>query len=279
MDEARNRTLGVVYDAEHFAALPAHEREGLRDSLMCTGCGADAYFIRQARNGRRACFGARPHGEDCELASLSTEDGGSASLDEVDERLNAGDVFRIDANRVRSIRHVRHDPGQEPSTTGSAVRYTGRGKGTARVSSMNLDRLLRQLVLREKFRRSKVLLIMPDDSRQTVRSGCVHMSELEDKHFNRLRIYWGVIRFPRPKDGGGAWLNTGSRGSPTVVIEQLQLEDLLERKGLTDLDDLSGSYFAMMDRVRRAGSGGRYLFANDLAWFALRPYGDDEAVN
>ncbi|WP_293788073.1 hypothetical protein, partial [uncultured Aeromicrobium sp.] len=34
-------------------------------------------------------------------------------------------------------------------------------------------RLLRQLVLREAFRNSNTLLILSDDTRQTVKSGCV----------------------------------------------------------------------------------------------------------
>ncbi|GAA5032567.1 hypothetical protein ACFQRL_04350 [Microbacterium fluvii] len=254
MEEAKSRTTGVVWDAEQFAALSTGERDSLRDSLVCTACGADAYYIREARNGRRACFGARPHRADCELASFVTDDGGGAPLDEVDELINAGDIFRIDPNRGRTIRHVRNDPSAPDSTGGSAVRYARRGRGNVRQSSMGLGRLLRQLVLREPFRRSQTLLIMSDDSRQTVRSGCVHLSEIEEKHRNRLRVYWGTIRFPRPKDDGGAWLNTGW-GSPTIVINAEELAAVLERSGLEELDDLSGSFFAIMGRLRETANG------------------------
>lgn len=279
MEEARSRTTGAVWDAEEFAALRSGEREALRETLICTACGADAYFIREARNGRRACFGARPHRDDCELASFATEDGGGAPLDEVDELINAGDVFRIDPNRERTIRHVRHDPSAQASSSGSAVRYTGRGRGQVRQSSMGVGRLLRQLVKREPFRRSQTLLIMSDDSRQTVKSGCVHLSEIEDKHKNRLRVYWGTIRFPRPKDGGGAWLNTGW-GSPTIVINQDELVTLLQRSGMEELDDLSGSFFAVMGRLRETANGKQYLFINeDVDWMAIRPFVDDEALN
>ncbi|MFD5215279.1 hypothetical protein [Microbacterium sp. NPDC058345] len=96
---------------------------------------------------------------------------------------------------------------------------------------------------------------MSDDTRQTVRSGCVHLSEIEDKHKNRLRVYWGTIRFPRPKEDGGAWLNTG-RGSPTIVIEEDELVTLLERSGLEELEDLSGSFFAIMGKLRHGRTAG-----------------------
>lgn len=279
MEEAKSLTTGRVYWADDFAALPPAERDALRDSLVCTGCGADAYFVREARNGRRACFGARPHTADCELASLATESGGSAALDEVDERINAGDIFRIDPDRPRVVRHVDDDPTAETARAGSAVRYSGHGRGGKRVSSMGLARLLRQLVLREGFRKSKTLLVMSDDTHQSVASGCVHLSEIEEKHRNRLRVYWGTIRFPRVKEDGGAWLNTG-RGTPTIVIEEEELKRLLDRARLAELDDLEGSYFAFMGRLRRQESGREYLFVDhDADWLAVRPHSQDEEVN
>lgn len=279
MEEAKSRTTGVVWDAEEVAALSSGERDALRETLICTACGADAYFIREARNGRRACFGSRPHGEECELASFVTEDGGDAPLDEVEELINAGDIFRIDPNRGRTIRHVRHDPAGAAPSGGSAVRYIRRGRGNVRVSSMSLGRLLRQLVLREAFRHGQTLLILSDGSRQTVRSGCVHLTDIQAKHKNRLRVYWGSIRFPRPKDGGGAWLNTGW-GSPTIVINADELATLMERSGLEELDDLSGSFFAVVGRLRETPNGKQYLFVNDdVDWMAVRPFAEDEALN
>ena len=279
MDEARSRTRGTIYTADAFAALPSGQRQTLRETLVCTACGADAYFIREARNGRRACFGARPHEEGCELASIATEDGGSGALDEVDEQINAGDIFRIEPARVRLVRHARHDPLEADRREGAAVRYTGRGRGGRRTSSMGIDRLLRQLVLRESFRDSRTMLILSDDTQHSVRKGCVHIHDIEDNHLNKLRVYWGVIRFPRPKPGGGAWLNTGSRLTPSLVIEEDDLLSLLDRKGMSDLEDLSGSYFAIMGRLRQGPSGKRLLWVDDLDWFGVRPYDEDEHIN
>ena len=82
MHEALLRSSNSIVTADDFAAFEFAERTKLRGYLVCVGCGADAYFVREARNGRRACFGSSPHRPDCELASLLTEDGGSAKLDE-----------------------------------------------------------------------------------------------------------------------------------------------------------------------------------------------------
>ncbi len=69
-----------TYSAAQYAALPREERDRLADGLLCPSCRADAFFIRQARNGRAACFGARPHIAGCELVAQSTEDRGTRAL-------------------------------------------------------------------------------------------------------------------------------------------------------------------------------------------------------
>lgn len=84
------------------------------------------------------------------------------------------------------------------------------------------------------------------------------------------------MRFPSEKSNGGAWLNTGYRRTPTVVIEQDELEMLLEDIGLEDVEDLSGGYFAVLGRLRQGQSGKLLLFADDLEWFAFRPFDADE---
>jgi hypothetical protein len=61
MREARVAILGRAMPAEEYEALAPERRRDYAESLTCTGCGQPAYFIRRARNGRAACFGARPH--------------------------------------------------------------------------------------------------------------------------------------------------------------------------------------------------------------------------
>ena len=278
MHDALLPSSGATITADELQAMSSTRRDNLRGELACPSCLADAYFIREARNGRRACFGARPHEEGCELASLLTEDRGAAALDEVDERINAGDVFRLEPNRTRAIQHVTHDP-SAPAGSGPAARYVKRNGSTARISSLSMDRLLRQLVLREAFARSKTRLILSDNTSGLVRTLCVHMSEISDRYLRKRRVYWGTIRFPRPKDNGGAWLNTGSRSSPTLVIEEEELEALLAAKGLDDLEDLSGSFFAVVGPLRKSAGGKLLLFADDLEWLAIRPYTEDDALN
>ena len=277
MDEALVGPGGQIITADGFSSLPLGTQDAYREVLLCPACGADAYFIREARNGRRACFGARPHEEDCELASIVTEHGGSAALDETDERINAGDEFRLEPIRHRPIRHVAHDPTAAPGT-GSAVRYTGRGGRTVRTSSIGIERLLRQLATRPNFPRSNTALVMPDGTRSRVKTICCHVYEVEEVDVNKRRIFWGTIRFPRPSEDGGAWLNTGLRLAPTVRVEPEELDYLIESHGLDDVDDLSGAFFAYYGHLRRGPSGRLIIFANDAQWLAIRPHAEDEEL-
>ena len=48
-----------------------------------------------------------------------------------------------------------------------------------------------------------------------------------------------------------SWLNTSSRQSPTIVIEQEHLEALLLEKRPDDRDDISGSFFVVTGPLRR----------------------------
>ena len=278
MDEARLGSSGALIAADRFASLPPGVQSSYRAILLCPACGADAYYIREARNGRRACFGARPHETDCELASMPTGGGGSAALDETDERINAGDVFNLEPIRRGVIRHVTHDPQGAPGT-GTAVRYTQRGQRRVRISSIGIERLLRQLVTRPGFASSRTMLNLPNDTRGTVKTVCREVREVQANEVGRRRIYWGTIRFPQLADDGGAWLNTGSRLTPTVKIDREALETILAEKRMDDLDDLSGSYFAFWGPLRQGPSGKLMIFADDERWFAVRPYDDDTDLN
>lgn len=278
MDEALLGSAGIVITADRFSQLPSGEQASYRENLLCPACRADAYFIREARNGRRACFGARPHNEDCELASISTEYGGNASLDETDEQINAGDEFRLEPIRNRAIRHVEHDPSSPPGT-GSAARYTRAGGGRVRTSSIGLERLLRQLATRPGFTTAPTLLVLPYGTRGRVRTVCRHISEVDQDDANRRRIYWGTIRFPQLSEDGGAWLNTGTRRAPTVRVGADELESLLELHGLDDVEELSGSFFAYWGHLRQGPSGKLLVFADDVQWFAIRRHAEDEELS
>jgi hypothetical protein len=270
--EAWVGALGDAVAASDYEDYSSAERRGFAESLLCTGCEQPAYFIRQARNGRVACFGARPHLEGCEMASTITEDGGTASLPTEEPRVASGDEFvlRSVVSAGATVRHVRHDP-RAADGDGQARQYTARGVGGTSTPSMGLGVLLRRLVREPGFRKSRAMLVLPNGSRESITTICVEAFDADLGFRNKWRLYWGTIRYPNVDGEGGAWLNLGRRGSAVLRLEPATVEELLLRHGVDDLEDLQGAAFVVFTPLRSATRTGRLvLFVNDLDWFALR---------
>lgn len=269
MYEAHCGGLGGIVTADQYAALSSPERASYRDSLSCTSCEQPAYFIRRARNGRAACFGARPHLENCQLAATLTDDRGSGRLPEDEPRFNRGDELVLQSARPRAIPHVRHNPGGDPHT-GVGRRYTGIGGARAARSNMGLPTLLRRLVREPDFAENRAMLVMPDDTRMSIRKMCVAVIDADTRFRDRKRIYWGTIRYVS-EDDDGAWLNLGRAGAPALRLSGVFLDALMTQYGVDDVEDLQGAAFIFYGHLRQSRTSDRmFLFPDDLDWFALR---------
>jgi len=270
MYEARVGALGEAVAADVYETFTASIRRSYADSLTCTGCAQPAYFIRRARNGRAACFGARPHLDGCEMASMSSEDGGSGALAEDEPRLTSKDEFVLRPMKARAVRHVAHVAGGTDAD-GRGRRYTGAGYGGTSRPSMGLGVLLRRLVREPSFRDSKAKLVLPDDTRGTIRKYCVEVIDADLTFADRRRLYWGTIRYANDDGSGGVWLNLGRRGAPALHLEAEVLEELSVRHDIEEIEELQGSAFMGYLYLRKARASDRlFLFPEDLNWFALR---------
>lgn len=179
MDEARSTTAGRVFSAKQFEALDPASRSHHRESLTCTGCGAPAYFIRTARNGRAACFGARPRGHDCEMASTDGEGSVPGSLEEADTIAATDSMFVLKLSRSSAITHVTEGDDDAGRSYRSGRRHTGPEAERTTRKSLALKKLLRRLVRETKFRRSKATLVMPNGTSTTIRKFCVPASTVD----------------------------------------------------------------------------------------------------
>ena len=272
MYEAFCGDIGSVVLASDYADFSAGERASYRDSLSCTSCSKPAYFIRRARNGRAACFGARPHGDDCELAAALTDDRGSGYLPSDEPVFNRSDELLLQPARVRAVSHARHAPGGEPRE-GSARRFVGPGGTRGARSNLGLKTLLRRLVRERSFAANRAMIVLPDNTRMSIAALCVAAFDAEDRHNGRL--YWGTIRYVN-EDEDGAWFNLGWRGAPSVRVDSEFLAELMAEKDLDDAEDLQGAAFLYYGPMRKANASGRLLlFPKDLDWFTLRLADED----
>jgi len=272
MYEARSTTAGRVFSAEQFETLDPALRSYHRGSLTCTGCGAPAYFIRAARNGRAACFGARPHGDDCEMASTDGESPAPGSLEEADAIVAANSVFVLQPSRPRAITHVVEGDDDPSRSHRSGRRHTGLAVERATRKSLALNKLLRRLVREPMFRRSKATLVMPDNSSTTIRKFCRPASTIDASRARPRRLYWDIVSYVREdKERGGAWLNLSTKGAPGIRLNETMMNYVKAAKNITDTSDLAGCSFLYYGALTRKAATGKYYFApQDPEWFIVR---------
>jgi len=280
MYEAWVGAMGRVVLASEYEGLSSDERWSCAESLSCTACEQPAYFIRRARNGRAACFGARPHVEGCELASTLTEDGGGGYLPSEEARWTSDDEFVLRSIRAShaAIRHMVHDSSGAIDPDGRARRYTQHGRGSDAHASIGMEVVLRRLIREPSFRKSRARLVLPGAESRTIRTACIEVIDAGPSRKNQWRLYWGTIRYANFDDrDGGCWLNLGRRGAPTLHLTSADLETVLERHKLDDPEELQGASFLYFGPLREATKrpGRMYVFADDLDWLAIRMPDED----
>lgn len=278
MDLALSTIDSREYSATEFER--ATNRDALKPGLICPGCRADAYFIRRARNGRQACFGARPHNRGCRLGADGTDDRGTRHLPEAEQRDPIAGEFNLQPMRDKKVAHVRHEEGDDPDSGGRGRRHTlPRENGTSR-PDRDLSRLLRELVRVPGYRDSRDVLHLDNGTRTTVREWCVHSSDAGLDLRRQKRLYWGTIRYVGGS-GENAWfLNTGRGEAPTLVLQPAGMERLLKRKRISDVEDLEGASFITHSKLgysNKNDSPRFWLHIEDLDWFTVRlPHQDPE---
>ncbi|MFJ6533878.1 hypothetical protein [Microbacterium sp. NPDC091662] len=272
MELATVRRTNESYLAGAFAELDEALREELRRDLICTDCGADAYYVRPSRNGRPACFGARPHNESCDLASQTTESSTVDALTTEEERAAKKHGFTLRGADASAIGHTALDaPPVDSDRPGRS--YTERD-GAARGSypGLKLNRLLRLLITVSSFGEERAALHLANGTRTTVPDYCAHMSRVDLEYRDRERVYWGTIRYAKAVDDG-AWLNTGSKTEPSIHISNEMLGRLLDHWQLDSVEDLAGAAFALWGKIRRGRKAPDklFLFVESLTTFVIIP--------
>jgi hypothetical protein len=270
MYEAWVGAIGRAVQADEYGDLSSDMRLEYAATLLCTGCDRSAYFIRQARNGRAACFGARPHGDDCPMTYATTENAATLSASEDEPSLTAEDELVLTPVRARA-RHRYAGSGASGPVVGAREGHPS-GVTVQRKSrpTIGLNALLRRLVRHPASRSSSAKLVLPDGTVGTIRTLCIDVVGADLRLKNRRRLYWGTIRYANDDDGG-AWLNLGRKGAPALHLDRVTVHELLDRHDVDDLEDLQGASFIGYLPLRKSATTDRlFLFPKDLDWFAIR---------
>lgn len=267
MDTARCTLDGVVYHAHVFAGLPLAEIGLKRQYLECAECKFVAYFRKAATSGQDACFGARPHADDCSSRAQDsgrTEPGG----EEQDILNNPGEVIVLDLNfGAQAV--VHREPGEAGGQGGNGGRYVGHGQRQNARSTRRLRPILRNLVYSEQFRNSTQTIEIPDRGPHPINIFFVGFLDIKADHINRFRGYWGVIFDAKEAADGGIWLNTGRRENASVLVPSELKGELLKRYKINALEDFSGQHLLVLGTLNLSAQNKRWIKLEDVGFCAL----------
>ncbi|SJN08832.1 hypothetical protein CZ787_00125 [Halomonas citrativorans] len=269
MDTAYCTLDGVTYHITTFAALPQNEIAEKRRHLICPDprCRMQAYFKRAATSGQGACFGARPHSKNCDLAaSLGESRLGSTEVRDI--LRNPMDHIVIDTTcRGRGSFHIEGEDDSPGAPKGGQFQ----GDGPRGPSKMNrrLRPLLKSLIASEQFRNSSTIIELPQHFSLPVNKLFVNFNDIGPNHEKSFHGFWGLIYDTGTSYSGAFWLNTGERDELSVMVPAELYSDFKKRFGFQFDHEAEGMHVLVLGSLRSAQSGKKYIALRDINMCAL----------
>lgn len=235
-----------TYAAVDFSRLSTEEIARKRRFLQCPECGGPAFFRRASRGGRAACFGARPHAPNCELAAPEYDPNQDGQGEDQDQLFNPGNRIVVDLNYGAAQQYMVQEVDGLPSNRNRRGRYGGDGGRPQARMHRRLGSLLRTLIEVPAFRQSDQVVEIDDHPEMTVSEFFVPLLDVTAGHEGQFRGYWGMLSDARRASEGTLWLNSGGRDSISFCLDEHLIKPLFERYGIEDEEDIAGAYILVL---------------------------------
>lgn len=270
MDIARCTENGQTYTATNFADLPPMDLARMRRRLLCSECNGPAFFRKATKNGRAACFGARPHEDACTLAAQDSEQVVEGEETDLDVVRNPGDRIIVDLQYGANGPELHGDPAQGHNRAGRAPRHVG---GQARPDARmhrRLSSLLRTLIEVPNFRFSIQTLEVVGCQPMLVREFFIPVHAVHPDMKGQVRGWWGSISDAQEGEGNALWLNSGGRGDISFCIPSNVRAEVLDRFNLEDIERLAGAYVLVIADLRISTNQKKYCIIDEPGQIAIR---------
>lgn len=256
----------TIYAANDFSAVADFANK--KRYLICTECGGPAFYRGPTRNGREACFGARPHTEDCTLATLDNE--GTPNGQDAGEVLTTGQRIVVDFNHGTPTGTVVEQPLGRPLVAGAVRCRIDGGATTREIISRRMSSLLRSLIESDDFRTSQQIIEITGQGEHSIADLFVSFSDITDAHVGTYHGYWGMIPDARIGMNGTLWFNSGGREDISILLAQAHLGAAYQRFHIDDEEDIAGSYILVFGELNLSTRGKKYVQVTESSRFVLR---------
>lgn len=258
------------YTAVEFAQLLPGELERKRRQLICPACHKKAFFRKDSRDGRGACFGARPHDDGCALAAEDNDMRVPGFGDDQDELLNTGDKIVVDLAFGAAEAQIHLDPAPRAPFRLRGGAHVGEGGPGHAVMHRRLSTLLRTLIDAPNFRYSDQTIAVANQMELPAREFFVELGNVTPMYNGQFRGFWGQLTDAGEGAGGTLWLNSGGRGHISFALPLEHRATVMQRYGLASIEDFAGCYILVLGNLLVSQNGKMVCPINDPAMMALR---------
>ena len=269
MDDATCNEDGHNYNAIEFSRFPPLELERKRRQLICTECRNPAFFRKESRDGRGACFGARPHGEGCSRAVEDRDIRLPGVGDGQEELINLNNRIVVDLDFGAAEPPVHFEPVTgAPRRPRAGAHFGGDGQGAANMHR-RLRPLLRLLVDTPNFRYADAVIALENQPEMPARDFFVHFGDVDARYNGMFRGFWGQLTDAGVGVNGGLWLNSGGRGDISIGLPADFQDDVLNRFNIGDKEELAGSYILVLGTMGISQWGKKFCMIDNPAMVAI----------
>jgi hypothetical protein len=270
MDIALCTEDGITYTAVDFSHLAFSDLGKKRRLLACPECNGPAFFRKASRGGRAPCFGARPHGENCSMATLEHDRQEDGAGEDQDALNNAGTRIVVDFN-FGAHDHQDHveTPGLTPNRN-RLGRYSGDGTRPDAEMHRRLSSLLKTLIHAPNFRHSDQIIAIEGRPEIPARHFFISLLDADDSCAGRFGGYWGLLSDAKPTGDGGLWLNSGGLDNISFCLSAIDANEIRRRYQIQEDEDFSGAYILIFGTPKISQNGKLYCIVADAAHMVLK---------
>lgn len=251
----------VVYDATDFMLTVNFANN--RRHLVCTVCGTRAFFRRQGRNDREACFYSK-HAAGCNRATL-THPTTHAPENAVERR-------RIVVNFNYGPQTTTVDRQPTGGVAADAI-HENQNNGNVRRnhSTRNMRSLLSELIGNDGFTSSEIMIEIPGRGEYAIADLFVNFASVTADHIGRYCGFWGrIVNADTDTRGSSLYFNSGNMEAVSVVLDEQFHVETANRYGTDNLNDFRGAYMLVFGELSVSRRGKKYIQITDQNSFTLR---------
>ena len=266
MDFAKCTLDGQVYGAYKFSQLSNSDIGQKRRHLICTKCGANAYFKKKSKSGQAAHFGARPHKPNCELATDESQTCTGTLQNDERELINTGNFINVDFDFLpKDITHISPNNEDESSKGFTGSKHSSfNGTGTAK-SKRRLKSLLNMLLNEPGFSKSNQKIDIGEKYPFNASTIFKKFSQLSNADLNKTRGIYGQI-YDVNEFNTNIWINSGGLSDCSIIIEEKLHNEFYERfPNYNDLETLNGKYILCFGKVLKSSNDKYFIKLDDIS--------------